>query len=71
MLVSAIEEMQIAASPLAERIAVFTRASDRKRAAAEADPFLHRFFDRVPADIARSFTPLQLDAIKMVFGASL
>lgn len=33
------------------------------------DPFLQTFFGRVPADVAESFTPAQLDAIKRAFGA--
>lgn len=33
------------------------------------DPFLQTFFGRVPADVADSFTPAQLDAIKRAFGA--
>jgi hypothetical protein len=33
------------------------------------DPFFREFFDRVPEDVAASFTDLQLDAIKLAFGA--
>jgi hypothetical protein len=33
------------------------------------DPFLAKFFARIPADVASSFTPAQLDAVKMAFGA--
>lgn len=33
------------------------------------DPFFREFFDRVPDDVAASFTDLQLDAIKLAFGA--
>lgn len=35
----------------------------------EDDPFFSRFFERVGADAARSFTDAQLDAIKRAFGA--
>jgi hypothetical protein len=33
------------------------------------DPFVARFYRRIPASIARSFTPAQLAAIKLAFGA--
>ncbi len=33
------------------------------------DPFLRQFFDRVPADVAGTFTDDQLDAVKLAFGA--
>lgn len=33
------------------------------------DPFVARFFHRIPPSIARSFTPAQLAAIKLAFGA--
>jgi hypothetical protein len=39
------------------------------RAEQTADPFLRRFLERVPADIAGSFTPAQLDAVKLAFAA--
>jgi hypothetical protein len=71
MLVSAVEEIHVSASPLAEKVASFTSGAERKRAGLNGDPFVRRFFARVPTDIAQSFTPVQLDAIKMVFGASL
>ncbi len=32
------------------------------------DPFLRHFFDRIPADIAATFTDDQLDAVKLAFG---
>jgi hypothetical protein len=70
MLVSAVEDLQTPLTPMAERIAAFGRGSERRRPVMITDPFLRRFFERVPSDIARSFTPAQLDAIKMVFGAS-
>jgi hypothetical protein len=34
-----------------------------------SDPFLQGFFARVPPEVARSFTPPQLDAIKLAFSA--
>lgn len=34
-----------------------------------ADPFLERFFERIPPDVAASFTPEQIDAIRLAFGA--
>jgi hypothetical protein len=34
-----------------------------------ADPFLRRFLERVPTEVARSFTAAQLEAVKMAFGA--
>lgn len=71
MLVSAVEDFQSALSPMAERIAAFSRSSELRRPVMINDPFLRRFFERVPSDIARSFTPSQLDAIKMVFGAAI
>lgn len=33
------------------------------------DPFVARFFHRIPPSIARTFTPQQLAAIKLAFGA--
>ena len=33
------------------------------------DPFLRRFFARIPDDTAASFSDAQLDAIKLCFGA--
>jgi len=33
------------------------------------DPFLATFFSRISKPVARSFTPEQLDAIKLAFGA--
>ncbi len=33
------------------------------------DPFIARFFARIPAETAASFTPAQLTAIRMAFGA--
>jgi hypothetical protein len=33
------------------------------------DPFFVRFFERVPVDVASTFTAGQLDAIKRAFGA--
>ena len=33
------------------------------------DPFHRMFFARIPKDVASSFTPAQLDAIKRAFGA--
>ena len=33
------------------------------------DPFHRMFFARIPKDVAASFTPAQLDAIKRAFGA--
>jgi hypothetical protein len=33
------------------------------------DPFHALFFSRIPADVARSFSPAQLDAVKRAFGA--
>jgi hypothetical protein len=33
------------------------------------DPFHAIFFARIPADVARSFSPAQLDAVKLAFGA--
>jgi hypothetical protein len=32
------------------------------------DPFVARFFHRIPPSIARSFTPQQLAAVKLAFG---
>ena len=32
------------------------------------DPFLAKFFEKLPADVAGSFDDVQLDAIKKVFG---
>jgi hypothetical protein len=71
MLVSVVEETHAPATPLAQKVASFTRGSERRRPVMITDPFLRRFFERVPSDIARSFTPNQLDAIKMVFGAAI
>ncbi len=34
-----------------------------------ADPFQKLFFSRIPEDVAESFTPAQLDAVKLAFGA--
>jgi hypothetical protein len=36
---------------------------------AKDDLFLRTFFDRVPADVAATFTPRQLDAIRLAYGA--
>ncbi len=36
---------------------------------ARPDPFLARFFSRIPPEAAKSFTPDQLAAIRMAFGA--
>jgi hypothetical protein len=33
------------------------------------DPFIDKFFARIPRDAAESFTPAQLAAIRMAFGA--
>jgi hypothetical protein len=33
------------------------------------DPFQQVFFSRIPADVARSFSAEQLDAVKVAFGA--
>jgi len=33
------------------------------------DPFLAKFFARIPAEVAASFTPAQLRAVKIAFGA--
>lgn len=33
------------------------------------DPFLRMFFQRIPREVAASFTPVQLDAVKRAFGA--
>jgi hypothetical protein len=33
------------------------------------DPFFATFFSRIPEDVACSFTPAQLDAVKLAFGA--
>lgn len=33
------------------------------------DLFLRTFFSRIPRDVAASFTPAQLDAVKRAFGA--
>ncbi|NJO67610.1 MAG: hypothetical protein HC826_01270 [Rhodospirillales bacterium] len=33
------------------------------------DPFLHRFFSRIPGDVAETFNDGQLDAIKRAFGS--
>ena len=33
------------------------------------DPFFEQFYSRVPRAVAGSFTPAQLDAIKLAFGA--
>jgi hypothetical protein len=33
------------------------------------DPFIDKFFSRIPRETAQSFTPAQLDAIKRAFGA--
>lgn len=33
------------------------------------DPFLNQFFDRIPKDVAATFTDAQLDAVKRAFGA--
>lgn len=67
MLVTAVEDTQPTVTPIAEKVAAFTRTAEPM----STDPFVRRFFARVPTDIARSFTPVQLDAIKMVFGASI
>ena len=34
-----------------------------------SDPFLAKFFARIPAEVAASFTPAQLRAVKIAFGA--
>lgn len=34
-----------------------------------ADPFQKLFFSRIPKDVAESFSPAQLDAVKLAFGA--
>lgn len=34
-----------------------------------SDPFLNHFFQRIPAEVAETFTDAQLDAIKRAFGA--
>ncbi len=51
----------------------FARRVRRPRRAAVADdgddPFLRTFFSRIPKDVAASFTPAQLDAVKLAFGA--
>lgn len=33
------------------------------------DPFIAQFFSRIPAEVAETFTPAQLDAVKRAFGA--
>jgi hypothetical protein len=33
------------------------------------DPFIDKFFTRIPREVAASFTPAQLDAVKLAFGA--
>ena len=33
------------------------------------DPFQELFFSRIPAEIAQSFSPAQLEAVKLAFGA--
>ncbi len=33
------------------------------------DPFVDHFFSRIPADVAATFTAVQLDAVKRAFGA--
>jgi hypothetical protein len=33
------------------------------------DPFIDRFFERIPREVAETFTPEQLIAVKMAFGA--
>lgn len=33
------------------------------------DPFFQTFFGRIPANVAESFSPVQLDAVKRAFGA--
>lgn len=33
------------------------------------DPFQKLFFSRIPEDVAESFSPAQLDAVKLAFGA--
>jgi hypothetical protein len=38
-------------------------------AAANDDPFIEKFFGRIPRSVAESFTPDQLSAIKLAFGA--
>lgn len=32
------------------------------------DPFIDTFFSRIPQEVAASFTPAQLDAVKLAFG---
>ncbi len=39
------------------------------RAPPASDPFLAQFFERIPGDVAASFTDAQLDAVKRAFGA--
>jgi hypothetical protein len=34
-----------------------------------SDPFLAKFFARIPAEVAASFSPAQLQAVKIAFGA--
>jgi hypothetical protein len=34
-----------------------------------SDPFFAKFFARIPAEVAASFTPAQLQAVKIAFGA--
>jgi hypothetical protein len=35
----------------------------------DEDPFIKQFFARIPEDVAASYTPAQLDAVKLAFGA--
>jgi hypothetical protein len=56
----------LAAGGLAGRVRRPRRASARDDV---EDPFLRTFFSRIPKDVAASFTPAQLDAVKLAFGA--
>ena len=51
---------------LARRVRRPRRASARGDG---EDPFVQTFFSRIPKDVATTFTPAQLDAVKLAFGA--
>jgi hypothetical protein len=56
----------LAAEGLARRVRRPRRAAFRGDV---EDPFFATFFSRIPEDVACSFTPAQLDAVKLAFGA--
>lgn len=56
----------LAAESLARRVRRPRRAALRDET---EDPFFATFFSRIPEEVASSFTPEQLDAIKLAFGA--